>query len=54
MEAQPAQGACKYCDYNSICRFDPMVRACRTRKFRKLSQEDFFKLMGGDGHALDR
>lgn len=54
IEADPAEHACQYCDYRSACRFDPMVRGCRTRKYKKLKQAEFFELIGGDAHALDR
>lgn len=53
IEVSPAEGACKYCDYRSICRFDPMVRGCRTRKQATVRQEAFFALIGGEGDALD-
>ena len=49
MEVSPVEGACKYCDYRSICRFDPMVRGCRTKKLKKLKQDAFFEYIGGDG-----
>ena len=53
IEINPAEGACAYCDYRSVCRFDPSVPGNKTRKFDKLKMADFFALMGGDSHALD-
>ncbi len=53
IEVHPAEGSCKYCDYRSICRFDPMVRGCRTRKFNPIGRDAFFALIGGVDDALD-
>lgn len=49
----PAENACKYCDYRSVCRFDPTVRGNRTRSYPNLKQQEFFALIGGDAHAAD-
>lgn len=50
----PAQRACTYCDYRSVCRFDPARKGCATRKYGKLKLEEFFDRMGGDERDMDR
>ena len=54
IDISPVERACTYCDYRSICRFDPMVRGNRVRRYKKIKMEDFFALTGGNGHDLDR
>jgi len=59
MRASPAarrknSPACKYCDYKSVCRFDPKTPGCTVRLYRTVKQEEFFKLIGGDADAMDR
>ena len=52
----PISGACEYCDYRSVCRFDAKLPSCRTRKKRRLDREAFFDTIGrkgGDGDAMD-
>ena len=41
--ASPVEGACGYCPYRSVCRFDARLPLCRTRRRRKLSQRAFFE-----------
>ncbi len=59
MAASPAarkkrQEACVYCDYRSICRFDPKIPGCRVRLLKTIKQDEFFSLIdGGDTDALD-
>lgn len=43
--AAPAEGACVYCPHRSICRFDPRLPGCRTRRRRTLSQRAFFETL---------
>ena len=54
IEADPAERACAYCDYRSVCRFDPMVRGNRVRKYKKSKQAEFFMRIGGGENAVDR
>lgn len=49
----PAEGACQYCDYRSVCRFDTKLPSCRVRRRRRVPQEDFFAMLGGETHAVD-
>ena len=49
----PAEGACQYCDYRSVCRFDTKLPSCRVRRRRRVPQEDFFAMLGGEKHAVD-
>ncbi|MEN6595636.1 MAG: PD-(D/E)XK nuclease family protein [Clostridiaceae bacterium] len=59
MTASPAarkknRPACEYCDYNSVCRFDPATPGCTVRLYKTVKQADFFKLIaGGEADALD-
>ncbi|NLI53226.1 MAG: hypothetical protein GX417_02760 [Clostridiales bacterium] len=59
MAASPAarkkrQEACVYCDYKSVCRFDPKKPGCRVRLMKTIKQDEFFSLIdGGEGDALD-
>ncbi len=58
MTASPAarkknRPACEYCEYNSVCRFDPATPGCSVRLYKTVKQADFFKLIaGGDADAL--
>ncbi|MEG1524472.1 MAG: PD-(D/E)XK nuclease family protein [Clostridia bacterium] len=54
IEVAPAERTCSYCDYRSVCRFDPMIPGNHTRKYDKLKLSDFFALIGGDAHAMDK
>ena len=36
----PLEKSCQYCIYGSVCRFDPRLPGCRTRKQRKVSLEE--------------
>ena len=49
------QEACKYCDYKSVCRFDPKKPGNRVRLLNSIKQDEFFNLIvGGDADgALD-
>jgi len=49
------QEACKYCDYKSVCRFDPKKPGNRIRLLNSIKQDEFFNLIaGGDADgALD-
>ena len=51
--AHPFEGACKYCDYRTVCRFDPTVRGCRTRKADRVKAEAFFLKIGGGDAVLE-
>ena len=42
----PIDGNCKYCDFKSVCRFDKRLGTCRTRKKKKVKQEQFFESGG--------
>ncbi|MEA4870425.1 MAG: PD-(D/E)XK nuclease family protein [Christensenella sp.] len=59
MNASPAarkkrHEACEYCDYKSICRFDPKKPGCRIRMLKTIKQDEFFTLIaGGERDALD-
>jgi ATP-dependent helicase/nuclease subunit B len=59
MEASPAarnkkHAACDYCDYRSVCRFDPKKPGFRARVFRNIKQDEFFRLIdGGDADGMD-
>ncbi len=37
---------CEWCDYQSMCRFDPLFRGCRPRAQRTLKKDDFFQIIG--------
>ena len=39
--------ACEYCDYKSVCRFDPKKPGCRIRMLKTIKQDEFFTLIGG-------
>lgn len=43
MAAYPIKGSCDYCDYRSVCRFDPTLSACRTRKVGSISWKTYFE-----------
>ena len=52
MNASPAarkkrHEACEYCDYKSVCRFDPKKPGCRIRMLKSIKQDEFFTLIGG-------
>jgi len=48
------QEACIYCDYKSVCRFDPKRPGCRVRMLKTIKQDEFFELIGGDADdAMD-
>ncbi len=48
------QQACVYCDYKSVCRFDPKKPGCRVRLLKTIKQDEFFALLnGGDADAMD-
>lgn len=47
--ARPMKGACQYCDYRGICRFDAAIPGCRARRPRHVKQADFFQTEGGGG-----
>ena len=48
----PREGACDYCDFKSICRFDVKLKDCRKRKKKKIKQDQFFELLReGDGNG---
>ena len=49
IEARPLEKVCTYCDYKSVCRFDPSLPGCRVRRKRRISQAAFFTAEGGDG-----
>ena len=59
MNASPAarkkrHEACEYCDYKSVCRFDPKKPGCRIRMLKTIKQDEFFTLIaGGERDALD-
>jgi len=38
----PAENACTFCDFRSVCRFDTKLASCRVRKLPKLKQDAFF------------
>ncbi len=42
------QEACVYCDYKSVCRFDPKKPGCRIRMLKTIKQDEFFQLIGGE------
>ena len=42
----PIEGNCTYCDFKSVCRFDKRLGTCRTRKRKKIKQEQFFESRG--------
>lgn len=48
-----SKNACRYCDYNSVCRFDANVPGCAVRKLSTIRQREFFELLGGGAHDLD-
>lgn len=58
---RPAEGACEWCDFKSVCRFDTKLSSCRVRKVRRVKQDAFFEQMreasrgegAGHGDALD-
>lgn len=51
---QKRKQACLYCDYNSVCRFDPGLPGARVRLLKSIKQDEFFSLInGGNMHALD-
>ena len=41
------QEACKYCDYKSVCRFDPKKPGNRIRMLKTIKQDEFFTLIAG-------
>ena len=46
------QEACVYCDYQSVCRFDPKKPGYRVRLLNTISQDSFFELIaGGEANA---
>ena len=47
------QEACVYCDYKSVCRFDPKKPGCRVRLLKTIKQDEFFALIGGGADAPD-
>ncbi len=47
------QEACVYCDYRSICRFDPRNPGCSVRLYNTIKQDAFFERIGGDADAMD-
>ncbi len=46
---QKRKQACIYCDYNSVCRFDPAVPGAKVRLMKSIKQDDFFNLINGGG-----
>ncbi len=52
MAASPIKGSCDYCDYRSVCRFDPTLAACRVRKLPTISWKTYFEELAG-GHRTD-
>ncbi len=38
--------ACAYCDYKSVCRFEPRLPGCQVRDPGKVSQEAFLQIIG--------
>jgi len=45
---------CRYCDYGSVCRFDPGVPGCSARRYGTIRQKEFFELLErGGAHELD-
>ena len=49
--ASPAEGACRWCEYRSLCRFDPKLPHCRVRRRSRLTKDAFFRLLGDQGTA---
>ena len=47
------QEACVYCDYKSVCRFDPKKPGCRVRLLKTIKQDAFFELIGGQADVPD-
>lgn len=45
--------ACEYCEYKSVCRFDPKTPGCEVRLYRTVKQKEFFELIGGGADAMD-
>ena len=50
------QEACVYCDYQSVCRFDPKKPGYRVRLLKSIKQDEFFELIAGGGanDAVDK
>lgn len=54
IHADPVEKTCDYCEYNTVCRFDPSVPGCRTRKLRTVKISDLHQILGGDGDGVDK
>ena len=51
---QPAEKACEFCDFRSVCRFDSKLASCRVRKIPRLKQEAFFEMLREEQRGADR
>ena len=43
-EIAPYKGACDYCDYRSVCRFDKQQKGCYERSAKKMDIEELLKM----------
>ena len=39
----PYESSCTFCDFKSVCRYDPRLGTCRKKKIRKVENDDFFR-----------
>ena len=53
IRVDPIEKTCDYCDYRTVCRFDPSVPGCRTRKLRTVKLSQLRQYLGGDGDGVD-
>lgn len=54
ISAFPTGTACEYCPYAGCCRFDEALPKCKKKRIDRVPAEEFFRLIGGYGDALDR
>ena len=49
IEANPIEGACGFCEYRGVCRFDSKLKQCRKRRVVMLKKDAFFETIGEKG-----
>ena len=47
IEIRPIEGACQYCEYPSVCGFDPSLPGCKARRKRRIRRQEYFDTEGG-------
>jgi len=54
ISVRPAEKACEFCDFRSVCRFDTKLADCRVRKIPRVKQDAFFEDLREEQRGTDR